>query len=70
MTQLWNTALKLKIWKDSCGQDLAEFALAAGFVAGAAVACSPVIGGSVCEVFGKVAAQLQLACGDWAAPTN
>ena len=43
MTQLWNTILKLKIWSDSQGQDLMEYALGAGFVALAAVAFSPAL---------------------------
>ena len=29
MTQLWNSILKLKIWSDSRGQDMVEYALAA-----------------------------------------
>lgn len=49
--RLW----KLAIWKDRSGQDLVEYALAAGLVAVAAVACMPGLSGTVNNVFGKIA---------------
>ncbi|HLG96133.1 MAG TPA: hypothetical protein VKX49_07465 [Bryobacteraceae bacterium] len=70
MTRLWNAGLKLKIWNDSRGQDLLEYALAAGFIAVAAVAASPALGGPIWSVFGKVAAELQLLGGGSSAPSN
>ena len=33
MTRITNLVLKLKVWKDTRGQDLIEYALMAGFVA-------------------------------------
>jgi len=69
MTQLWNSILKLKIWSDSRGQDMVEYALAAGFVAGAAVAVSPALGSSLINIFGKVALTLQ-STGGTTAPTT
>ncbi len=33
MKRIINIALKMKIWKDTRGQDLIEYALMAGFVA-------------------------------------
>jgi len=36
MTRITNLILKLKVWKDTRGQDLIEYALMAGFVAVAA----------------------------------
>lgn len=40
--------------KDEQGQDLVEYALAAGLVAVAAVACMPGLSGTVNTVFNKV----------------
>jgi len=70
MTQLWNSILKLKIWSDSRGQDMVEYALAAGFVAGTAVALSPALGSSLINIFGKVAVTLQSTGGGTSAPTT
>ncbi len=43
-----------ELWKDDCGQDLVEYALAAGLVAVAAVACMPGLSGTVNTVFSKI----------------
>jgi pilus assembly protein Flp/PilA len=59
MKKLTNLALTIKIWKDSRGQDLVEYALAAGFVVGAAVALSPMLGSSIVTVFNNVVGVLQ-----------
>lgn len=48
--QLW----KMEFWKDTQGQDLVEYALAAGLVAVAAVACMPGLSGTVNQVFTKI----------------
>lgn len=48
--QLW----KLEFWRDTQGQDLVEYALAAGLVAVAAVACMPGLSGTVNQVFTKI----------------
>ena len=69
MTQMWNSILKLKIWTDSRGQDMVEYALAAGFMAGAAVALSPALGSSIINIFGKVVLALQTT-GGGTAPTT
>ena len=45
---------KLRIWKDSGGQDLVEYALAAGLVAVAAVAAMPTLSSTVNTVFTKI----------------
>jgi pilus assembly protein Flp/PilA len=47
---------RLKIWKDASGQDLVEYALAAGLVAVAAVAAMPALSGTVSTVFTKISA--------------
>lgn len=48
--QLW----KIEFWKDTQGQDLVEYALAAGLVAVAAVAAMPGLSGTVNQVFSKI----------------
>ena len=54
MKRLTNAIWKLRIWKDTQGQDLVEYALAAGLVAVAAVACMPGLSGTVNNVFNKI----------------
>lgn len=54
MKQLRERFLRLRIWSDSRGQDLVEYALAAGLVAVAAVACMPGLSGTVNAVFSKI----------------
>lgn len=43
-----------QFWTDEQGQDLVEYALAAGMVAVAAVACMPGLSGTVNNVFTKI----------------
>jgi pilus assembly protein Flp/PilA len=50
--------LKLKILKDTKGQDLIEYALMAGFVAVAAGAIMPGVATSISQIFSKVASVL------------
>ena len=45
---------KLRIWKDTRGQDLIEYALMAGFIAVAAGAIVPGVAESIKTIFGKV----------------
>jgi len=54
MKRLQERILKLQVWKDTSGQDLVEYALAAGLVAVAAVACMPGLSGTVNAVFTKI----------------
>lgn len=56
MNWLNNKILRLKVWKDCNGQDLVEYALAAGMVAVAAVAAMPALSSTVTNVFTKIAA--------------
>ena len=49
-----NLLLKLKIWQDTKGQDLIEYALMAGFVAVAAGAVMPDVSSSISTVFSKI----------------
>ena len=55
MNWLKDRILKLKVWKDTNGQDLVEYALAAGMVAVAAVAAMPALSSTVSNVFSKIA---------------
>ena len=50
-----NLLLKLKVMKDTRGQDLIEYALMAGFVAVAAGAIMPGVATSISTIFSKVA---------------
>jgi pilus assembly protein Flp/PilA len=54
MKRLVNLAWKLRIWKDTRGQDLIEYALMAGFVAVAAGAIMPNVATSISNIFSKV----------------
>jgi len=54
MKNIRENLLKLSVWKDTSGQDLVEYALAAGLVAVAAVACMPGLSGTVNNVFTKI----------------
>jgi len=54
MNWLANRVLQLQVWRDTSGQDLVEYALAAGMVAVAAVACMPALSTTVSDVFTKI----------------
>jgi pilus assembly protein Flp/PilA len=43
-----------RFWKETQGQDLVEYALAAGMVALAAVAAMPQLTGVISQVFSKI----------------
>jgi pilus assembly protein Flp/PilA len=54
MNRMIDLVWKLRIWKDTRGQDLIEYALMAGFVAVAAGAVMPAVASSISTVFSKV----------------
>jgi len=54
MKRLQDYVLRIAIWKDTSGQDLVEYALAAGMVAVAAVAAMPGLSATVNNVFNKI----------------
>ena len=56
-----NFILKLKVIKDTRGQDLIEYALMAGFVAVAAGAVMPGVASSISTIFSKVASVMAVA---------
>jgi pilus assembly protein Flp/PilA len=61
MTRLTNLVLKLKVWKDTRGQDLIEYALMAGFVAVAAGAIMPGVASSISTIFSKISSVMTVA---------
>ncbi len=61
MATLLNTVLKLKIWKDTRGQELVEYALIAAFLVAAGGAISPAVASNVSNVFSKVTSSLSLS---------
>ncbi len=61
MTRINNLLLTLKIWKDTKGQDLIEYALMAGFVAVAAGAIMPSVSNSISTIFSKIASSMTSA---------
>ncbi|MBV9770407.1 MAG: Flp family type IVb pilin [Bryobacterales bacterium] len=54
MNTIIEISLRLKIWKDTSGQDLMENALLGGFLAAASGATLPQLAGSICTVLSKV----------------
>ena len=54
MKRIKECVLRLRVWKDTSGQDLVEYALAAGLVAVAAVAAMPALSSTVSAVFTKI----------------
>jgi pilus assembly protein Flp/PilA len=52
---------KLRIWTDTHGQDLIEYALMAGFVAVSAGAIMPGVSSSISKIFSKVASVMTAA---------
>ena len=61
MTRISNLVLKLKVWKDTRGQDLIEYALMAGFVAVAAGAIMPNVASSISVIFSKISSVMSAA---------
>lgn len=61
MTRMNNLVWKLRIWKDTKGQDLIEYALMAGFVAVAAGAIMPGVATSISTIFSKIASVMAAA---------
>ena len=58
MTKIINMSLKLKIWKDTHGQDLMEYALMGAFLAAASGYTLPAVANDIASVLTKVVAML------------
>ena len=63
MKRLSNFVLKLRVWQDTSGQDLIEYALMAGMVALAAAAVVPTLATSINAIFTSVQTKLDAANG-------
>jgi pilus assembly protein Flp/PilA len=61
MKKVTNLVWKLRIWKDTRGQDLIEYALMAGFVAVAAGAIMPGVASSISTIFSKISSAMSNA---------
>ena len=61
MNAIKTAVLKLKIWRDTRGQDLIEYALMAGFVAVVAGAIMPGVATSISTIFSNVASAMTAA---------
>ncbi len=61
MKTIVNLVWNLRMWKDTRGQDLIEYALMAGFVAVAAGAIMPGVATQITTIFSKVSSSLTLA---------
>ena len=61
MKRIINLVWKLRIWKDSKGQDLIEYALMAGFVAIVAGSIMPTVAGSISTIFSKISSTMSAA---------
>ncbi len=61
MKNFANLVWKLRIWKDTRGQDLIEYALMAGFVAVAAGAIMPSVATSISTIFSKISSVMSAA---------
>jgi pilus assembly protein Flp/PilA len=61
MIRITNLVWKLRIWKDTRGQDLIEYALMAGFVAVAAGAIMPGVASSISTIFSKISSVMTAA---------
>ena len=56
-----NLILRIRVLRDTRGQDLIEYALMAGFVAVAAGAIMPGVATSISTIFSKVASVMEAA---------
>jgi len=61
MKKIFIIAWKLRIWTETHGQDLIEYALMAGFVAVAAGAIMPGVATSVSRIFSKIGSVMSAA---------
>lgn len=61
MKNIMNQAWIFRLWKDTRGQDLIEYALMAGFVAVAAGAIMPGVATEITTIFSLVGSSLTLA---------
>ena len=61
MNTIHRTLYRLRLWTDTRGQDLIEYALLAGFVAVAAGATFPPVADSFSTIFSRISSVLTIA---------
>jgi Flp pilus assembly pilin Flp len=61
MAALLNAILKVKIWKDTRGQEMVEYALLGGFLVTACGAASPVVANNLVTAFSHIVQALDAA---------
>jgi pilus assembly protein Flp/PilA len=61
MKKIRNLFYLARVWKDTRGQDLIEYALMAGFVAVAAGAIMPNVATSISTIFSKIGSVMSAA---------
>ena len=61
MKKIRNLIQLARVWKDTRGQDLIEYALMAGFVAVAAGAIMPNVATSISTIFSKIGSVMSVA---------
>ncbi len=63
MDKMLHLIRKLRMWKDTRGQDMVEYALLAGFVAVAAGVLIPDVSSAISTIYSKVGSKLVEAGG-------
>jgi pilus assembly protein Flp/PilA len=58
MKRINNLMMVVRVWKDTKGQDLIEYALMAGFVAVAAGAIMPGVSDNISQIFSKISSSM------------
>ena len=58
MKRIKQIFLMAKVWRDTKGQDLIEYALMAGFVAVAAGAIMPGVSDNISQIFSKISSSM------------
>ncbi len=58
MKRIKQIVLMAKVWQDTKGQDLIEYALMAGFVAVAAGAIMPGVSDNISQIFSKISSSM------------
>lgn len=61
MSHLFNAMWKMRLWKETRGQDLIEYALLAAFVAVAAGATFPPVANNISAIYSKINSSMAIA---------
>ena len=61
MSYLYERIWRLRLWKETHGQDMIEYALLAGFVAVAAGATFPPVANNISSIFSKITSSINFA---------